>query len=185
MSGAPADPPDAAPAPAEVVPTVIPPASGPVSGSFDDVDEERALLAGIVPGTEGDALAVDAAKLMRVKNATGRFAASRMFEKPSKRESEVLHHRAKCALVDAAALTVPMFFSELAEDSPNKVRLDGCLAVMRGTGLMVDGVPISGGQREKDMAETRKLAERSTSEIKAGLQDKLQRMRLQAGAEKK
>lgn len=170
MTDEPADAP-----PAEVPGAPPPPPVSSVPG--EAADPERAVLSGIIPGTGGKRLTQQATKMMRVKPGLGQFAAQRLLEKPNQRESELLHHRAKVAFVDAAALTVPMLFSEIGADKPSKVRMDACLAVIKAAGIAVDSVPVSAKQREEQMAEDREAANMDPAELKERISQRLLKMR--------
>ncbi len=162
------------------------PAPFPVSKvpELDAGATERALLASILPGSEVKGMAGTARRLMQGKSALGRFAAGRMLEKANVRESELLHHRAKVAFVDAAAITVPMFFNELGRTKPNPVVLAGCQWAISKSGIAVDSVPISQEQRTVQMAEDRELANLSPAELKARISERVQNMKLGAGGGK-
>lgn len=149
-------------------------------------DADRVALEGVLTAPTGkEASDARVRRLARIKSPLGNYVATRMLGKPSRRESEILLHRSKVAFVDGAAMTVPILFDEIGSKNPNKVRIDACLAVQRGAGIMVDSVPMSAEQRKKSIDHDRKLAERSTEEIKAGLVDRLSAMRRQSDATEK
>lgn len=149
-------------------------------------DADRVALEGALTAPAGqEAGDARVRRLGRIKSPLGMFVASKILGKPSRRESEILLHRSRAAFVDGAAMTVPILFNEIGSKNPNKVRIDACLAVQRGAGIMVDSVPVSAEQRKKQIDHDRKLAERSTEEIKAGLVDRLSAMRRQSDATEK
>lgn len=155
---------------------------GPEADAEDDA--ERAMLSEIIPGSDGPTLRTEALRLMRVQSALGHFTAGRLLKKPDREGSELLHHRAKVAFVDGAALAVPMLMSELGSKKPNKQRIDGCLAVIKAAGIAVDSVPVSSKQREKEMAEDREAANASPAELRQRINDRLAKMRLEATGSK-
>lgn len=172
-------PPDAPPAPpSEPIPAPPSlPTSTPPPVSEVPMDEERALLAGILPGAESAGRGGSAKDLLKTSSGYGRFVASRMLEKQNFRESALLYHRAKVATVDGASLAPIRFFNELGKDEPNKVVLDACLAVMRGTGIMVDSVPVSTAERNKTIEEDREVASMSPEQLKARVTQRLAEMK--------
>lgn len=143
------------------------------------VDEERAILAGVLPGSEKGVrrLRGDAKQLIRSGSALGKFAAHRLLEKPSARESELLNHRAKVAFYDASAMCVPMYFNELGKNHPNKVILDGAMAAMRGAGIVVDSTPLSQADRTKAVDEAIEVSSMSQEQLLARVTQRLAAMR--------
>ena len=182
----PVEAPPEAPAPVQESPAGDPPAAEPPSFpkpapppvSEVPLDDERAMLAAMLPGSAGKELRGDAKRILGGSTALGRFVASRMLETPSFRQSSLIYARAKAANIDGASMTVARFYNELGKPNPNKVVLDGCLAVMRGTGIMVDSVPVSQVDRAKQIDEDREAASMTNSEL---MTRQAERLRLMSG----
>lgn len=167
----------ATPAVAEPPPAVAFPTTPPVSEL--PLDEERAILDGIIPGM--DAGGGKGKRRLGQGSQYGRFVAARMLEKPNFRESELLNHRAKVAFVDGAALAVPLYFSELGKAKPSKVILDGAMAAMRGAGIVVDSVPVSQQDRAKQIDVDREAASMSNEDLMRRQQERLRAMNGEKG----
>ncbi len=175
-SGVPGSNPGPATTPAEP-----PAASFPTTPPISELplDEERAILDGIIPGM--DAGGGKGKRRLGQGSQYGRFVAARMLEKPNFRESELLNHRAKVAFVDGAALAVPLYFSELGKPKPNKVILDGAMAAMRGAGIVVDSVPVSQQDRAKQIDVDREAASMSNEDLMRRQQERLRAMNGEKG----
>lgn len=164
-------PPDAPPTPPPVPPPAVPvvapvvPVSPAESG--EELDEERGILEGIVPRKS---------KRDSATTALGKFVTGRIFVKPNVRESELLHHRAKIAFCDAAALAVPLMFNELGKKKPNPVILNGAQWVLSKSGIAVDSLPVSRDDREKQMADDREAASMTNEELMQRQAARLQAM---------
>ena len=65
----------------------------------------------------------------------------------------------------------------MGKDEPSKVKIDACLALQRGTGIMVDSVPVNDADRQKTIAEDREVASMSPQQLLERVTGRLQAMR--------
>lgn len=162
-------------------PRPLPPPPRPPVESEVPVDDDRSTLAGILPGSEGRVLKGEAKEVLFGKSqegsALGRFVASRMLEKPSFRESTLLYHRAKVGFVELASMSVAILANEIGKEDPSKVKIDACLAIQRGAGIMTDSVPVNDADRQKTIAEDREVASMSPQQLLERVTGRLQAMR--------
>lgn len=161
-------------------PVLLPPSPPPPVESEVPIDDDRATLAGILPGSEGKVLKGEAKEVLFGNDkgsALGRFVASRMLDKPSFRESTLLYHRAKVGLVELASMSVAILANEIGKDEPSKVKIDACLALQRGTGIMVDSVPVNDADRQISIAEDNVRANLSPQQLLERVTGRLQAMR--------
>lgn len=154
------------------------PRQPPVSVEITESAERRAIESALGRSQSGGMTAEDR-RVLRVGRPQGMFAAQRLLEGSDTFESELLNRRAKIAFLDSAALCVPAYFNELAAKKPNKARLDGYMAAMRGAGIVVDTAPVSPKDRDAQIAADRVAASATNEEIKAKIAERMRA--LQAG----
>lgn len=139
-------------------------------------DAERAAIQSALSRSRGGGMSQQDRRILRINRPQGRFAAQRLLEGSDTFESELLNRRAKIAFLDSAALCVPALFNELAAKKPNKSRIDGYLAVLRGAGIIVDTAPVSPKDRQKQIDEDRVAASATNEEVKQRIADKMREM---------
>ena len=156
--------------------TGIPPVTEdpPPRSEEESVVLDQALARGRVK--RGGMKRADAA-LLGVSNAAGRFAASQVLEGSDSLESELLNRRAKSALLNYAAIASVRLVDELNRKKPNKVRVDGLLAICRGTGILVETAPVSPKARQAEIEADRTAASQSNEELIARQKERLRKLR--------